>query len=288
MSDSFDLDALVEASWRAWERDFADVLARVMPGQYVVACLDGGDEAGIVPAILAFPGVDDLRLVVPGNDVLAPAHRLSRSELSRLRQLGLRREAGRGAYRLMLPVERVDEVSCVAMVVLRHVFGVRHPSFLEGGGLAVRGEALARVPMGSSGVVPEGPDHLERLILEALTPIGELAPDRDEDGFLRVQVGPATVSVRSFSCSPTVYLYSTLVRSVADRVSAGSLVALLGQAYPQLSFLVDGDSVLAGAELNAAPFDAGRLQALAEHLVAVVLQHAPDLAARLGGRAFTA
>ena len=118
----------------------------------------------------------------------------------------------------------------VATAALRTVFNVRHPAFLEGGGFAVERrqvpEEVLTTPA-SRGVYPEGPGHLDCLIIEVLELLGDTLPIPVQDGFFRVTQGPATVFVRSFACAPTVYAYAPLVRSIADRLAAHRLVASL-------------------------------------------------------------
>ena len=286
-----DLDAMVEASWHTFQQEYAATLGQLRAGEYLVASVfHGGEGIGVVPSVLAFPGADEIRLVVPGNDVLSCAYRLTRSELAMLRKLGLRRDEGRrAAYRLAISSDRVDEAASVATAALRTVFNVRHPAFLEGGGFAVEHrqnpEALAAEPL--VGVYPEGPGHLDCLIIEVLELLGDTVPIPVQDGFFRVTEGPATVFVRSFACAPTVYAYAPLVRSIADRLAAQRLVASLGRKHPQLGFLLDDDSLIVSADMDAMPFDAFQLRLLIMHMLDVVLEQGPRLAARLGGLAFS-
>lgn len=143
MGEGIDLNDMVEASWARFEQAYAAALRELRPGEFLHATVDYGESSFYgAPEVIAINWGDHVAVIVEGNDVLACACRLTRSDMAELRKLGLRRVDRRSsAYRLVLPVGEVSRAAGIAACVLRDVFSVIDPAFLRDGGFFATGSA---------------------------------------------------------------------------------------------------------------------------------------------------
>ena len=140
MDDVIDLDAMVEAAWCTFQREFAVALGELPPMRHLLVSADDCQEGSLaVLSVIALRGVEEIRLVLVLNRWRARSLPLTEPEFSGVQTLGLRRSEGSAAhYWLVLPVEERIRAAGVTTALLRDVFSVIHPAFLKNGGFAVR------------------------------------------------------------------------------------------------------------------------------------------------------
>lgn len=184
------------------------------------------------------------------------------------------------------------EVASRSVRTLREIYGLVHPAFLSFSGdihadyddvdeiVALHPvTATTRVPVMPAGMpasgtrakdwnlaeagpiaMPESPEHLRRLIEEALLPLLGRRPLVDEDGDFVVPVAGALVFVRVVESAPVVAVFSQLVRSTDDDDGRLRDVHDLNAEVEMVKFFVVDDHIVAGCTMPANPFVGAHLR----------------------------
>jgi len=175
---------------------------------------------------------------------------------------------------------------------LREVYGLVHPAFLAFSGdihaeyddvdeiVALHPVTSApKVPAMPAGMPPSGtlakdwnlaeagpiampdsPEHLRRLIEEALVPLLGRRPLVDEDGDFVVPVAGTLVFVRVVESAPVVAVFSQLVRSTEEGTGRLRDVQELNAEIEMVKFFVIDDHIVAGCTMPANPFVGAHLR----------------------------
>ena len=142
------------------------------------------------------------------------------------------------------------------------------------------------MPEAPAAIHPVNQEHLDLLVDQALTPMLGHAPQRDSDGDIPFRSGSAVVFVRSQGRTFLIRLFAEMVVEISDVDTAVREVDVLNREIEGVKFALQGDKVIASADLFALPFAAEHLQVLVARMCDVVSSHDKALARRVGGRVF--
>ncbi|CAM3819531.1 T3SS (YopN, CesT) and YbjN peptide-binding chaperone 1 [Smaragdicoccus niigatensis] len=282
------LDDALESAWRRFLASLADALDELEPRATLDVRREGLDEFdGVAAAVHMRRDGDRIVVEAASNKILASSQKLSKTARRQLHELGFAKPSKVAHhYAVDLPATHVDHVASLVISALRRAYGVVHPSFLI---TSVDWRAATDLPearLSVDAVLPRGKVHLDELIEEALRPMLGHTPVRDFDGDFRYPEGSAVIFIQTRGGSPLIRLFAEMVLGVRDPEEALRAVNDLNRQILGVTFTLDGDKVVASAELQGSPFVAEHLQILLTHLVDTVATRDAELAERLGGRVF--
>ena len=222
--EQVDLAAEVEAAWTGFRGRLADRLAGLDDAEILRIEVETGvdeDELEGAAPYLQFIGCDDLvRAEAVSNRYLDARFQIC-AEVEPWLVEGLWQDPDDEAPNYHQTVERreVDRLAVTCCDVLREVYGVAHPLFLDADGLEVDPSAAAWPTPGSAdeftvpededlATVPHSAEELQQLVDRALLP---MFPDlkHDEDGDVPSSAASRCCSSasgrtgRPWSCSPS-------------------------------------------------------------------------------------
>lgn len=183
-----------------------------------------------------------------------------------LRDLGWSIDA-RGVLAALSAHQRPAALAAAAVVTVREVFGVVHPSF------------LTPVNFGPARTEPD----LNDLVDAALAPAPGGTVERDGDGDIVLDFGPATGYVRVASDGPYVSVFTPLLYDVPGDALVLERLNQLNRSWRVARFTWAGGVVTATADIWCRPFVPALVRQAVEGMVGVVSQ-LHDLQLRLGGR----
>ncbi len=294
--EQYDLEAQVAAEWARFEGRLADRLAGMEDDEIVrVQVLTGVDEdelEGAAPYLQFLAWDDDnLRAEVAGNGYLDERYALSGDDCERLVDAGWcspNEETEELNFFVNCELRDADRVAMMSVAALREVFGCPHPSFLSGNldvGTTDPVDDLAEVDE-EPVTYPQGRDHLQQLVDQALTVLFGSPAEHDEDGDLPVTVGMSRLFVRVCEDRPAVDLFAHIVLGIQDTDRLPLELEILNRAHPAAKFHVAEDRVVMRQQLIAHPFVPDQLRAAVSVLCNELDDLARDLATRVGGRRF--
>lgn len=277
--ENFDLDRSTEQAWET----FTDRLDEVL------SVMD--DTSDLTISVVRAGAADEPRIcysAVASGSVAAVL--TSDADPERLRALGWQ-DAGEGRYRVTMDQEQTGDLARLTVKTLGDVLGVLHPVFLEPDQLAEiltpGGEAQkeADVPLEELAVAtPTSHQHLDDMLVAALTEINGHPPLRNAQGDLAIRVGSAVVFARCTEDYHEVVLFSPLVHDVAGRSRAAEVLNDLNVEARYCRFALHRDRVFAQISVFARPFVRAHLRTALEHITKVADGLDDELAARLSGR----
>ena len=154
---SFDLDLEVARAWTRFQADLAGRLADLADLGHLVIEVETAPEESDEPARFVQFAVEEptVRLEVSASTAASDPHRLSPDDERHLYDLGLQppdfdnvSEEGTPNWFIDGEIDDADRLSVIAVRVLRKVFGIPHPAFLIGAGMAIEVRASTK-PMSS-------------------------------------------------------------------------------------------------------------------------------------------
>lgn len=297
-SADVDLDRATKKAWRRFRQGLAERISGLEPDEFIgvvveTAAGDTGAECAPYVQILR-AGADEVIGEVSGNHYLSQAHRLSKDDRRRLVEIGWSRptpKAGLFNFRVEVDLSYADQVAAMTVSALREVFGVPHPAFLvsdvgidEDPDLpSVDTDAQADEPLA---VMPDGLEHLDQLVDQALVPFLGQVPKRDPDGDIPIICGTAVVFVQVLPHAPIIRIWAELVVQITDLDRARFEVAVLNRDRPFAKFVLIGDKVVGQVHLPAAPFAPAHLRETLSMMCNLAEEVDTDLAIRVSGRRF--
>ncbi|MDP9444868.1 MAG: hypothetical protein M3P83_11205 [Actinomycetota bacterium] len=307
---NLDLDRSTADAWKDFQRRLGDHIADMADDDIVLIEVEAeateGDD-GCAPYVQFCAWHDGVvRGEASSNRYLAANARLDEAGVGALVAMGWQPPTrgqgdppGSGSANFHVDAGRreADRLAAMAVAAFRDVWGVPHPAFLTGdldheatGSGASSGAPAAgascSVPGdgGAVGVMPESPDHLRRLVDQALVPVLGEVPRHDDEGDISIRCGSTVVFVRVHEEAPLVELFAVLVYGVPDVARADAQIARLNRDRPLYRFVRRGDQVWAQVFLPAIPFVADQLRSTLTVVSQQMDDLDDDLVAVLGGR----
>src|SRR4051812_4330023 len=222
MTDIEDFDSSTAGAWRRFQARLAHHLAAMEDDDLLLIEVEVAkeDEAGAAPYVqFCGWGAGHLRCEVASNNYLAPAHRLAAEAEEDLVALGFETptwsseddaDSGPANYWIDVETDEADRVAVMVVRALRDVYGAAHPAFLTGHPFDDAGSHAApgAVPEVTAAYPLDGPDHLRRLVDDALTPFFGHEPVHDDDGDIPMDCGPVMTYVRVLDDRPVVRIFA--------------------------------------------------------------------------------
>jgi len=298
-SGSFDWAPGTAAAWRAFQALLADRLAELAEDAVVLLEAESAtQEDGAPPYVQFWRSAGRLRCEAASNHSLAQSHRLDEASESALLQLGFAppgsadEESGSLNFSIEAGCDEGDRLAVLGVTALRDVYAVPHPAFLTGDRLVDDSEVptgaaeQAGETSGEPAVYPvHGPEHLQRLVEEALTVFLGHPPEHDEDGDIPVTSDDVTAFVSVLPDRPVVRVLACLGTGIEDSTRADFEVGVLNRDVPFLKFFRRGRAVFVQSDLVGWPFVGDHLRQLVERMFREVGELRDDLLARLADRA---
>ncbi|TSE01826.1 hypothetical protein FOS14_00020 [Skermania sp. ID1734] len=274
MTNAFDFDASVEQAWVAFRGRLADDLAELQKGGDLVLELPG-DQSGAVR--FKVTGANRLRCEV------WPAHPLSQrpldgAALDRLIELGWRPRRS-GLYVLEVGRRWVDKMAAAAVILMRELWNVPHPTFIDDGKIEPPAEPSLQVT-----TVAENRDHLMSLVHSALQELVCDPLNIDEDGDIRFDIGGIPSWLRVRGDEPTIEFFAMLSNDATDPACVCPVIMEHSRQWPDVKLLQIGESVYAVLRLASAVFAAKNLQLALEDWLSFMGGGAPAIVKDLAER----
>lgn len=301
MSDfeAFDLDRATGRAWSQFQARLGVHLAEMGDDDALVVSVESADEDETGPYVQFLATDAGIHMEASSNQYLTGPHRLSARAEVELADLGLApptcapgeepAEGGSANHFVLAERSDADRLAVTAVRVLRRVFDVPHPAFLEADDLFGDDptSATEHLDQAMQAVVPRDRDHLLELVDEALAPVFGHVPEKDDDGDIPVVSGSSLVFVRVHERTPTIELLASVVSDIEDLARARFEVGVLNRDSHFVRYALVDDSVLAYLHIPGYPFVPHHLRALLQLMASVVDGVDDDLAVRIGGRRFS-
>lgn len=297
-STSVDLDRATTTAWRLFRRELADRIAYLGAGEGLQVAVEAAIDApnfGRAPYLqFCRDEGDNVLGEASGNRNLHTSHRLDKAARRRLAEIGWSRPRPKhGLFNFQAEVDQshADHLAVMAVTALREVFGVRHPAFLVGDVGIGEDPGLpcadtVELPDEPLATTPDGREHLDQLLDQALLPLLGQLPNRDEDGDIPVVSGTAVVFVRILPHAPLIKIWAEVAVEVSDLEHAKFEVEVLNRDRPFAKFVLVDDRIVAQVHLPAAPFVPEHLRQTLAMMCELADEVDDDLAVRVSGRRF--
>jgi hypothetical protein len=297
-SAGVDLDRVTTKAWRRFRRELADRIADLGRGEVLGIAVEAAvDEPGSggAPYLQFCGGAGDSVLgEVSGNRNLHTAHHLDKEARLRLAAIGwLRPKPKHGLFNFRAEVQQshADQLAVMAVAALREVFGVAHPAFLMGDVRIgddpdlpyAETDGLPDEPLAT---MPDGREHLDQLVDDALRPLLGQPPSRDDDGDIPVVSGTAVVFVQTLPHAPLIRIWAEVAVEISDPDRAKFEVQVLNRDRPFAKFVLVDDRIVALVHLPATPFVPEHLRQTLAMMCELADEVDDDLAVRVSGRRF--
>jgi len=261
ITDDFDFDHSVEQAWRRFTVRLENVLS--MMDETEPLTLQPCDEAEQWCVMFSQQAKDQITVVIPFSG-------LTTEESQAVKALGW--ESGDQGFFLTNSQNRCGALAQAAVVVLRKVFLVTHPVFLDSNVLAeILQEPQISETADASGyesTIAYGPlDELQlaAAVADELSTILGTVPMRDQDGDFAVRVGSTMIFIRIPSDGKEVRLFSVLVHDVSGRSRATEVINDINAHSRWVRFSLVRDKIFVTMSIHACPFVPAHLrQALTE------------------------
>jgi hypothetical protein len=222
-------DDAVETAWREFRQRLADRLAEMGAGGLVMVDTGPDDPAAPWCQVLVADGV-----------LLVEAMRDAETDLSE-----------------ELEAREVDRAAVMVVEVLREVYGVLHPVYLDAEGLEPEGAVRPLPPTPrpeepdlDQAVQPSSVEEVRALIDLAVADAYDEAPEWDDDGDLPLPTEDRLVWVLVHKEAPRVLLSCLLVDDVADEQAALAEVNRLNRTEFGLTFFLAEQRISVTRELG--------------------------------------
>lgn len=304
MSDmgGFDLDRTVARAWDVFRAHLADHIANMVDGDYLTLTAGGDDDSDGSPYVqfCAFDG-DAVRCEVASNEFLADVHQLTPADEQTLVAAKWNRPApddenGSRNFYIDLLVAYADQAAAMAVLAIKDVWGLPHPTFLDALAWNADGETVFDVgrPTASDetpepaelplAIMPADRDELVALVDQVLTKAFGKQPIKDDDGDIPVRTGTAVCFIRVSADAPVVEIFAPLVKDVTNRTRGAEKLSDLNRKYAFAKFFLNDDYVIAQIKIPGLPFVPKHLEDMFELFAKLVDEIDDDLAKTLGGR----
>jgi len=295
---SVDLDRATTKAWRRFRRELADRIAYLGAGEGLEVAVEAAIDDpsfGCTPYLQFYRDEGDNVLgEASGNRNLHTAHRLDREARRRLAEIGWSRPRPKhGLFNFQTEVDQshADQLAVMAVTALREVFGVTHPAFLVGDvGIRADPDLLCadtvELPDEPLATTPDGREHLDQLVDQALVPFLGQVPKRDDGGDIPVVSGTAVVFVRTLPQARLIRIWAEVAVEVSDLDHAKFEVEVLNRDHPFAKFVLVDDRIVAQVHLPAVPFVPEHLRQTLAMMCELADEVDDDLAVRVSGRRF--
>ena len=259
--DDFDFDHSVEQAWRRFAVRLENVLS--MMDETEPLTLEPCDESEKWYVRFSQQAKDQITTFVSGG--------LSGAQADQMSRLGWTAE-GEG-YARTGSQDDCGTIATDAIVVLREVFHVTHPVFLDSNVLA---EILQEPEITESPDIPSGREEmivygsldevqLAAAVAEELSEVFGAVPMRDQDSDFAVRVGSTMIFIRIPSDCKEIRLFSVLVHDVSGRSRAAEVINDINAHSRWVRFALVGDKIFVSMSVHASPFVPSHLrQAITE------------------------
>ena len=259
--DDFDFDHSVEQAWRRFAVRLENVLS--MMDETEPLTLQPCDESERWHMRFSQQVKDQITTFVPSDGV-------SEEEAEGLKTLGWTTEPT--GFALTGSQDDCGVVAWAAVVVLREVFHVTHPVFLDSNVLAeilqepgiVESSAMAG---GEESIVYGSLDEVQlaAAVAEELSEVFGAVPMRDQDNDFAVRVGSTMIFIRIPSDCKEIRLFSVLVHDISGRSRAAEVINDINAHSRWVRFSLVGDKIFVTMSIHASPFVPSHLrQAITE------------------------
>lgn len=282
-----ELDKRMDAAWRGFRASLADALTTLGEDAHCyVRPQDGLMDDGEYLWASVWRRGRRLLVTVPSNTYLPAARKLSPAAMRRLREMGMTRAHSSADYQLEVPLRHVDQAAEVITTAYRDCLMVLHPSCLEVTGAAVVTRPRAAEPSPVAlGVIPDDHEHLRELLADAVSRIpGERS--EDEDGDYVFWTEGAVVCLGLHPKSPVVILRSVVLRNISRVDAARLAVNELNAERRGVTFILEGNSILAEMHLLGMPFAAHHVGFGLGQMLRVTEEASQQLRDRVGGQSY--
>ena len=251
MSDELERrwDDAVETAWREFRQRLADHVAAMEADDSIVVGLTEVYEHGAAPYCQVAGGEEMLRVEAVSNVYLADECRLDVFQEGFLACLGFHRpeaedwSEGETNFWADVELREVDRAAVMVVRVLREVYGVLHPVYLDAGGLEPEGAVRPLPPRPrkveadlDEVVVPASVDDIRALVDLAVADICDGTPEWDVDGDLGLWTEEHVVWVSVNAHAPRVLLACMLLEEVDDTDAALAEINRLNRTEWGLTF----------------------------------------------------
>ena len=259
--DDFDFDHSVEQAWRRFAVRLENVLSMMDDTEPLT--LHPCDESETWCMRFSQQTKDHITIVVPREGV-------SEEQADGLTTLGW--TPGDEGFTLTGSQDDCAVVAWAAVVVLREIFHVTHPVFLDSNVLA---EILQEPQIVESAVLDEREEsivygsldevQLAAAVAEELSEVFGAVPMRDQDNDFAVRVGSTMIFIRIPSDCKEIRLFSVVVHDISGRSRAAEVINDINAHARWVRFSLVGDKIFVTLSIHASPFVPAHLrQAITE------------------------
>ena len=253
MNEDFDLDHSIEQAWRRFALRLEDVLSMMDDTEPLT--LQPCDKAEHWYLRFSQEAKDQITAFVP---MRTDTDHLTDDEIDSLMRLGWA-ESDDG-FRIVESQDRCALLANAAVCVLREVFFVTHPVFLDSNVLAeILQEPAVRedpsAPLDEESRVYVGLDEfqLAAIVADELSAVFGAVPMRDQDGDFAVRVGSTMIFVRIPSDAKEIRLFSVLVHDIAGRSRAAEVLNDVNAHARWVKFCLIRDKIFVTMSILASP-----------------------------------
>jgi hypothetical protein len=317
--DDFDLDRSTAQAWAEFTGRLAEVISMIDESADLTIRSSAANDDRLPFVRLSSPARLVVRAEAAGNATLGPSFQLSAEQLAALREAGWTEPTPEqpDCWLVERTQDASEELAELVVGVLRDVYGVQHPVFLDPDQLA---EILRTAPSaiegpdgamvvttpdlvptdrragvrpvhlaGSRGVamtavLPADRDHLEAIVEAELAAVLGHPPIRDEEGDVVIRVGSTLLFLRTAADAQDVVLFSAVVHDVAGRSRATEVINDLNVESRWVKFQLVRDRVFVTTSVPARPFVPAHLHQAVRVMSDVADGVDDELAAKLNGR----
>ena len=268
VSAEFDFDRSVEQAWRRFAMRLGDVLSMMDETEpLTLQPCDTVDGQWYIRFTQEYRG--RLTASVPkrvGDDPL------SATQIARLGELGWEK-TGHG-WQWSCNQDHCSQLASATVEVLREVFSVEHPVFLDSNVLAeilrepTPGESSGQADVyGEETLVYTNLDEVQlaAAVFDELSVILGGPPMRDQDGDFAIRTGSTMIFVRLSPDNKEIRLFSVLVHDVSGRSRAMEVLNDVNAHARWVRFSLVRDKIVATMSVMASPFVPAHLrQAITE------------------------
>ncbi|WAC57562.1 TY-Chap domain-containing protein [Gordonia sp. SL306] len=274
MSD-FDFDATVDGAWRAFRADLADRLAGMAIGNSHTVAQSEFPEGPHGVIAFTVTRAQRVRATVDAGDLHTTPEYL-REQLDAMVRAGWRLlRDGRLIYEV--GQRRVDKLAQVAVDMLRDIWEVVHPAFLEHSGPTPREATIA------VGTIPETQLQLGRLVVEALENMAGRRIVVDDDGDIPLPTGRTPSWLRVLADEATVEFFGTVVDVVPNGSTAAEFVATEAPRWPGITLVLHQKTLMAFQTIEMTAFHRENLTAGLGRWLQFMHDEAPQIISAITG-----
>ncbi|MCL2481981.1 MAG: YbjN domain-containing protein [Propionibacteriaceae bacterium] len=265
ISTDFDFDHSVDQAWRRFTLRLGEVLSMMDETEPLTLCPSDSAEHWYTRFFQeAKNHVTALVPLATGNDKLSGEQEACLASLNWI--------PGDEGYHMTVDQNHCDPLAQATVMVLRQVFGVTHPVFLDSNVLAEILQEPQTADSWEASGFEETLAHgsldevqLASAVAEEMSEVFGVVPMRDQDGDFAVRVGSTMIFVRIPSDGKEVRLFSVLVHDISGRSRAAEVLNDINAHARWVRFYLVRDKIIATMSVLASPFVPAHLrQAIVE------------------------